>query len=118
MNRTIKSVFSLFLIITILCTLAACGEDISGHYTLVKVTSGTTVYESDDLVTLFGSTDQMYLELNNDGTGYMNLLGVSAKMCWEANKIWSEDNGTKATFSVEGNTLTLNLPDTVMVFQK
>ena len=118
MNRTVKFIFCLILVVGMLGMLAACSEDISGHYTIVKVSVGDTFYNYEDLMKIVGTTEMMYIDINSDGTGYMTMLGSSSKIFWEGDKIWAEDNGTKATFTVEGNTLTLYLPESTMVFQK
>ena len=118
MKRTVTTALCLVLVIGLLCTLTACGEDISGRYELISATIDNRTLTIDEFKAFLGADTEMYLELNNDGTGTMAFVGQVAEMQWEGNQIWSAEGGVKADFTVEEGVLTLDLSGTVLVFKK
>ena len=118
MKKTFKAAFCLLLVLTLALSLAACNDDISGRYILVSVSMNGNTFTAQQLKDHIANQDEMYLELNSDGTGTMAYLGDITDMKWEGNEIWPANNVAKATFTVEGNTLTMEMKAVTLVFQK
>lgn len=118
MNKTIRKLLCLFLILATVSTLAACGSDRYGRYNLVSVSMNGQSFTIQELKDYIGKQDDMYLDLRDDGTATMVFLGESSEMLWEDDKIWPKANASKASFTIEENTLTMDMNGITMVFQK
>lgn len=121
MNRTVKFMICLLLILGMMSTLAACSDDISGHYELVEASMSGQTFTAQEFRALVGEEVEMYIELNADGTGKMAFVNNETDIAWKDNQLWSVNDGktgAKASFTVEDGTLTLDMAGTIMVFRK
>ena len=121
MKRTVKYILCLILILGMLSTFVACGDDITGHYELVKVTMADQTYTIQEFRALVGNDVEMFVELNADGTGKMAFVNNETDIEWKGNQLWSVQDGktgVKANFTLEDGVLTLDISGMIMVFQK
>ena len=110
MKKSVKSVLCFILVMGMISMLAACSGDVAGHYELVSVVLDGTTQNAAGLG---------YIDLHEDGTGYMNIRGTEFEMCWADGQIWpASDPNDKVFFSVEGNTLTLDMGGSTAIFKK
>lgn len=119
MKRTIKAVLCLILVMGIVCSLAACGNDIVGRYELIEMESNGQKLDIAALKSLAGSDIDMYLELFEDGTGVLKMDGDTTQMSWADGMIWPTNQGDeKVAFTVDGDVLTLEREGVKLVFKK
>lgn len=124
MKNTLKIALCLILVLSTALCLVACGDDsITGKYTIYSVDDGTKTIKGDELETILSvigiTTDSMYIELNDDGTAEMSVFGETAEMAYADGKIWPTNNpDEKATFTVDGDKLTIEIEGSTMVFKK
>ncbi len=110
MKKAVKVVLCLTMIAVMLLGLAACSNNIAGRYELVSVEIEGAKHDASGLG---------YIELNEDGTGYMSVGGTDFEMRWEDGQIWPvSDPDDKVSFTVKGNTLTLDLMGNTATFKK
>ena len=111
MSKTVKAVLCATVIAVMLLSLAACSGNIAGRYELVSLDIEGV---KQDVPSGLG-----YLELNADGTGRLNVAGTEYEMCWEDGRIWPvSDPEDSVSFTVNGNTLTMDLMGNTAFFKK
>lgn len=112
MNKTVKGILCVTVIAVMLLSLAACNGGIAGHYELASAQINGMQQE-------FPTGSGFYIELNEDGTGVLNIAGEAMEMRWEDDQIWPvTDPDDKVTFTVKGDTLTLDLFGNTATFKK
>ncbi|MBO5953912.1 MAG: hypothetical protein J6Q53_07335 [Oscillospiraceae bacterium] len=112
-----KMITALLWVVLILLCFAACGSSqIPGRYDLTAIESeGVTISVSD----IKDADTQMYLQLNADGTGVMQIGAEAAQMQWKDGMLWpvgQEDD--KVPFTVENGVLTMHQDGQTMTFTK
>lgn len=117
-----KRIVCLMLVLVMVLSLTACGG-ITGRYTITSMEADGLVYEGElleGILEMIGmSTDDMYIELNDDGTGTMSVMGEVAEMRYDDNMIWPvESPDEKVPYEVSGDKLTLEIEGYKMVFEK
>ena len=127
MKKTMKLALCLILVLSTVLCMAACGGDdkdsIAGRYVVYSMdTEGMTIKGETLTAALSAmgmSADDMYIQLNADGTGEMSVFGETAEMAYADGKIWSIDEPEeKVDFTVSGGKLTLEVEGNKMVFTK
>ena len=114
---------AVLLVLSLTLCLAACGDKeknsgIAGKYTFYSMSYEGETVTAKDLAEMGEETD-MYIRLNSDGTGVMVSGDDSEDMAYANGKIWSVDEpDEKVSFSVKGNTLTMEQDGMVMTFKK
>ena len=109
-----KRAIALTLVLLMVLALCACGsnKEAVGTWELTEFTS-----DGEDLgsqIKAMGFT--VTLVMNEDGTGYMDMLGEKLEFTWKGNRITTSD-GT-SPFKVEGDTLTIDEGTDIMVFAR
>lgn len=118
MKKTVKAAFCLSLVAILMVSLVACGG-VAGRYNLVSMEMGETKLDIESLKAMAGTDVEMYIELNDDGTGVMNMDGETTQMAYADGKIWPVNEADdKVPFTVNGDTLTLEQDGIKMVFKK
>ena len=124
MKKTLKMILCLSLVLAMALSMVACGDkkeekaSIAGHYDLASMTIDGKSFTQDELAALMGDLE-IYVELNDDGTGVLSLSGETADMAWKDGQIWPVDEpDEKVPFTVEGKTLTMEIDGQKMVFEK
>ncbi len=107
-----KRAIALTLVLLMVLALCACGSNKAaiGTWEMTEFTSDGEDYAA--LIKSMGYTVTMVI--NEDGTGYMDMMGEKLEFKWSGNKITTED-GT-SPFKVEGDTLTIDEGSDIMVF--
>ena len=119
MKKTVRAALCLSLVAILLVSLVACGGGVAGHYNLVSMEMGGQKMDIAALQALAGTSVEMYIELNDDGTGVMCMDGETTEMCYGDGMIWPvNDADDKVPFTVDGDTLTLEQDGMKMVFEK
>lgn len=126
MKKTMKLTLCLILVLSTVLCMAACGGDkngIAGKYVVYSMDSNGMTIKGDTLtaaLSAMGMTiDDMYIQLNDDGTGKMSVFGETADMAYADGKIWPvEEPEEKVSFTVSGGKLTLEVEGNKMVFTK
>ena len=136
--RIMKKILSIVLAILLIASLAlgiagcdllssvvpALGNSVAGTYYFEEMTQDGETVAREDLeyaAELSGMdlNEFLYLQLNDDGTGVMSMMGEEMEMAYEDGKIWPVgDEDEKIPFTVKGNTLTIEQDDMKMVFKK
>ena len=122
MKNSVKRGICLVLALVLVLCLTACGG-IAGRYKLTSAESDGMVLEGESLqsvLSMAGMTaDDMYIELREDGTGTMSVMGEVAEMCYGNGQIWPvEEPDEKVPFTVSGDKLTIEIDGAKMVFEK
>ena len=111
MSKTVNAVLCVTVIAVMLLSLTACSGTVAGRYELVSLEVAGV---KQDAPSGLG-----YIELNDDGTGYLNVSGTEFEMCWADGQIWPvSDPDDKVSFTVKGDTLTLDLMGNTAIFKK
>lgn len=127
MNKTMKLALCLILVLSTVLCMAACGGDkdsIAGKYIVYSMEMSGLTVEGEMLETALAASgmtvEDMYIQLNDDGTGTMTSMeGETSEMAYADGKIWSVDEPEeKVNFSVKGGKLTLEVEGIKMVFTK
>ena len=114
---------AVLLVLSLTLCLAACGgkeknSGIAGKYNFYSMSYEGETVTAKDLAEM-GEEMDMYIRLNSDGTGIMYSEGEAEDMAYANGKIWSVDEpDEKVSFSVKGNTLTMEQDGMVMTFKK
>ena len=110
-----KKVLCSALVAIMLLCMTACGNNLAGHYNFYSMNMEGMEVTADAL----GGEVEMYIELEKDGTGTMAAMGEVVEMGWADGEIWPiEDPTDKAPFTVDGDTLTIELEGIKMIFKK
>lgn len=125
MKKTARILLCMVLVISLCATLVACGgsDDITGRYVVSSMEMDGTKIEGELLnsaLALMGlSTNDMYIQLNADGTGFISALGQTANMEYADGQIWPVDApDEKVAFEVDGDNLILTVEGYTMIFTK
>lgn len=119
MNKTVKAVLCLIFVIGMICTLAACGNDIAGRYELVSMESNGQTLDIASLKDLSGSDVDMYLELFDDGTAVMKMDGDTTQLKWDSEHIWPVNNEAEtAVYTIADDTITMVKDGVTLIFKK
>ena len=112
-----KVLCSALAVIMLLC-LTACGSKLAGRYDFYSMDMDGMQITAESLEAMGGAIE-MYIELDKDGTGVMSSGGEVAAMEWADGEIWpAEDPTDRVPFTVEGDLLTIQYEDMIMVFKK
>ena len=102
------------VMLCLLLCLTACNS-VAGRYDLVTIVTAEETIQVSDMK----DAPQMYLVLNGDGTGIMQIGDDAARMYWEDGFIWAAgEENNKVRFTVEGKTLIMEQADQKMIFTK
>jgi len=120
MKKSVSIILCLVMVLGLACTLAACGDgSVAGRYDMVSMEMGGTVIDIDTLEAMSGSKVEMYIQLNEDGTGVLCSMGETVDMEWADGQMWPvDDPDDKVAFEVDGDTLTMEQEGAKMVFEK
>ena len=126
MKKILSSVLAILLIASLALGIAGCDllSSVAGTYYFEEMTQDGETVAREDLeyaAELSGMdlNEFLYLQLNDDGTGVMSMMGEEMEMAYEDGKIWPVgDEDEKIPFTVKGNTLTIEQDDMKMVFKK
>lgn len=131
--KLVKILVCLAMILSLMLCVAACGEDegmigsitggsskssIAGKYEFYSMTyDGETVTAKD--MAEVGEDVEIYIRLNNDGTGIMVSDGETVEIAYSDGELWPVDEPEESVeFTVKGNTLTVEAEEMVMTFKK
>lgn len=118
MKNSVRAALCLSLVVVLLVSLVACGG-FAGRYDLVSMEAGGQTLDIAALQALAGTTADMYIELNSDGTGVMKMDSEVTDMVYADGKIWPVGApDEKVPFTVDGDTLPLEQDGVKMVFKK
>ena len=112
-----KKIAALTLVLVMVLALCACGggsdgkNSAVGTWTIKSMTNGGETYNVDDVPAL---KDFIVMELREDGTGTITSSGETTPLTWDGSNITVE--GDPASYSVSGDTLTLNSTSYTFVF--
>ena len=118
-----KILVCLVMVLSLMLCIAACGDKeesggIAGKYNFYSMSYNGETVTAKDLAAM-GEEMDMYIRLNGDGTGIMYTEGETEDMAYSNGKIWSVDEpDEKVSFTVKGNTLTMEQDGMVMTFKK
>ena len=132
MKKRFTAVLCLILALGCLLCLSACGgseepveetaikQYVTGRYEIQSITwdDGTTLTGDllQEQVEIMGDT---FVELYEDGTATLCLMGLRLDMQYSESKIWKDDNGLYTyEFSVKDGKATLRDGDSTYVFVK
>ncbi len=121
-----KRIICLMLVVLSMFTLlAACGGGKGGNaseagtYNLVSMTMGDTTVDLEALTAMGMPAGGIYVKLNGDGTGEMNVGTETMEICYENGKLWPVDEPDEpVSYTISGKTLTMSEDGTTMVFEK
>ena len=119
MKRTMKMVLCMALIACMMLCLVACSSKPTGKYNLVSMEAQGMTMDIEQLKQLYGQDIDMYIEFKSDGTAIMKMDSDTTNMKWADGKIWPEgQEDEKASFTIKGDTLTIEEEGTKMTFKK
>lgn len=131
--KLVKILVCLAMILSLMLCVAACGEDegmigsitggsskssIAGKYEFYSMTYDGETVTAEDLAEA-GSDTEMYIRLDNDGTGIMYTDGETVDVVYGNGQLWAVDEpDEKLDCTIEGNTLTTEIEGVVTIFKK
>ena len=131
--KLVKILVCLAMILSLMLCVAACGEDegllggitggssknsIAGKYEFYSMSYDGETITAEDLADM-GEEMDMYIRLNDDGSGIMYSEGDTEDMAYANGQIWPADEpDEKVDFTVKGDTLTMEQDGMVMKFKK
>ena len=129
MKRVLSLILCVVMVLGVAACFAGCGDDgkkaeagIAGRYNLETMAIDGTEISIKDLMEMAGDEAEgleFYLELKADGTAVMNMGGDIEELVYKDGQIWPEgDEDDKISFTVKGNTLTLEEDGEKLVFKK
>ena len=121
MQKTAKIALCVLTALILAMSLCACGGA-AGHYALTSIEIDGTTIDVAQMREVLGD-GEMYLELNRDGTAFLNMeiLGDSEilEMEWADGYIWAAgDESSKVPFMLDGKVLTMEQDGQKLVFTK
>ena len=119
MKNSVRAALCLSLVVILLVSLVGCGGGVAGRYNLVTMEAGGQSLDIAALQSLAGTSADMYIELKSDGTGVMKMDTEVTDMVYADGMIWPAGSpDEKVSFTVSGDTLTLEQDGVKMVFKK
>ena len=129
MKKTLKMVLCMTLVLGMLLSMAACDlgsiggkASVAGRYDFVKMEMEGFSMDLETLKAMGGdelADIEMYLELKEDGTGVLAVMGESTDMQWADGQIWAVgEEDAKVPFTVENGVLTMEQDGMKMTFKK
>ena len=113
-----KKVLCSALVAIMLLCMTACGSSVAGHYDFESMESDGIKITAQSLKDM-GAEMELFIELEEDGTGTMANEGEVIEMGWEDGEIWpAEDPEDRVAFTIDGDTLTMEQDGVKMVFKK
>ena len=113
-----KKVLCSALVAIMLLCMTACGSSVAGRYDFESMEMDGVKIIAQSLKDM-GAEMEMYIELEEDGTGTMASDGEVIEMGWEDGEIWpAEDPTDRVAFTIDGDTLTMEQDGVEMVFKK
>ncbi|MBQ7017000.1 MAG: hypothetical protein IJN10_08620 [Firmicutes bacterium] len=113
-----KKVLCSALVAIMLLCMTACGSSVAGRYDFESMEMDGVKITAQSLKDM-GAEMEMYIELEEDGTGTMASDGEVIEMGWEDGEIWpAEDPTDRVAFTIDGDTLTMEQDGVEMVFKK
>ncbi len=114
-----KILCSALAAIMLLCLTACGGSGIAGRYEFYSMDMGGGIEITAESLEALGGEMEMYIELEDNGTGTMALDGEVVDMGWADGEIWpTDDPSDKIGFEVDGDSLTIEYDGVQMVFKK
>lgn len=114
MKKLISSILCAALILSMLLTLAGCGN--AGHYVLKEVSYGGITISAEEAGL---DPDDCYIDLKANGTAVMYMDGEENDMEWEDGEIWAVgEEDEKADFEIDDGELILEIEGMEMIFEK
>ena len=111
-----KRITALALALILVFALVACGSSGGAKPGTYKLT--TMVQGDEDMTDQVAMMESMGMEislvLNDDGTGYLDMMGEHMDLTWDARYLIVD--GEKEPYSMDGDVLTLKEPGTTMTF--
>ena len=135
MKKILSSIICLLVVASLALCITGCDlisdlgsavgiTSIAGTYQMVEMVSEDMTITREDLESMAQLSDMdpdeiCYLILNDDGTGFICLMGEEMDMAYADGEIWPVDApDEKVPFTVSGNTLTIEQDGAKMVFKK
>lgn len=140
MKKYLRTILCLLLAPSMVFCFAACSDSdkdedededsVAGTYYFYEMTEdGETISTADMESQLEAYAEYMeeeisledffYLELNEDGTGKMCMMGVDMEMEWNEDSIWPVDEPDEPVeYTVSGKKLTMSQDGTTIVLKK
>ena len=132
-----KKIVAIFLCLTLLMGLAACGSSTqetiettqatepavtNTYYTLYAMEYGDVLIEADEMQDMLMSqgwpADDMYILLRSDGTGHLYLMSDDLEILYDDAAYWpAEDPDARVEYTLEGNILTVHISETTYIFE-
>lgn len=102
-----KKILSIFLVLAIVFTLAACSGktvDYTGTYDVIRIDAGEASASEEDLATLRELGYEAIMSFASDGTGLMSIAGNESDFTYDAKTgaITMEGGVSKMEFNDEG----------------
>ncbi len=108
-----KKVLALALVLVMVFALCACGgKSLAGTWELTAMKSGGEDYTE----MLQASGVKVILQLNEDGSGYIDFGGDKEDLTWDKDGITSD--GVKIPYTTDGKTLTISEGGEEMTFTR
>lgn len=113
-----KTISALVLAFVMLLTLCACGSNDNGKaavgsYRMTKLVKNGL--EDTDIPQLASIGIYMYLVLNEDGTGYTDMMGEKDIFRWNADEIW-DDESEPTPYTYANGTLSMKMGDEELMY--
>ena len=134
MKKTMKVLLSLTLIVAIALTMVACGnkekettdqettteetvKTPEGKYIIKSVKADGEEESLEEAVEALGlNPEDQYYEFNEDGTGTVSYLGMTAEFTWKDNTL--KANGASMDFEFDGDSLIVKSEEGELICRK
>lgn len=115
-----KKVFLSLLVVVSLFFVVGCGKkdsNMAGKYTMVEMKEGSTSYNAELLKQL---EIEYTLEVKDDKTAVMDVLGVKQNLTYDDKYFTAKDDGedSKISYTYKNGKITLKQDDMQMIFEK
>ena len=123
MRKSLKKIKLIVMLVCVMAVLAACSKKEAGYYKYSSVVDKTGELGTFELAMIKLFSEDMFLILDSDGTGYMNIEmlgeGGGGEITWEDNTM-SANGGKKIEFEYNEDTeeLTFVSEDSNIIFRK
>ena len=109
------------LIMALTFIFAGCGKGDAGRYEFYSMTANGETVDAEGLKKTYEAlgedTPEMYIELNEDGTGKIALgIGDTEEITWKKGVITA--NGEDVKYTIKGGKLTMKKGEEELVFKK
>ena len=124
MKRLINLLFALFLCVSLASCAAGSGSaadvpDLTGKYEIFKMVDDEEGDMADQLALLKQYGMNIYLTLNEDNTGELDMFGEKIELSYDAEKMtMSADGFESSPFKYEDDTIIMRSGESEMSFKK